>query len=83
MADSPFIATVTYWNDAKEPWEKKTTSVLIYAENFTDAAKRAEKYFDNIEDMHIFGLAEEGTLCELTPEMVEYFKSGKGIGWDD
>lgn len=81
--NAPYVATVTYWNDVEEPWVKKTESVLIYAENFTDAMDQVIHYYALIEDVHIYEIGQNGDLCILTPEMLEYFISGKACGYND
>ena len=81
--NAPYVATVTYWNDIVEPWVKVTETVLIYAKNFTDAMDQVVHYYALIEDVHIYEIGQNGDLCILTPEMLNYFISGAACGYSD
>ena len=75
----PFVVKVKYWDDYHEPWELKKINILLYAEDFTDAANKIEhRYVDNIEYISVSAVADEGMFFEVPEEIADALIAGEG-----
>ena len=75
----PFIAKVHYYNEDTIPYKLEHTSLLLYANDFTNAAKQVEGYFGNeLEQLKLTCIACDGTFFEVPNHIAEIFIAGEG-----
>lgn len=75
----PFIAKAHYYNDATYPAILEHTSLLLYADSFTEATKMIEDYFGNeLDSLKLTCVACDGTFFEVPNRIAEVFIAGEG-----
>ena len=75
----PFIAKVHYYNDDTYPATLEHTSILLYADSFTDATKEIEDYFStDLDSLKLTCVASDGTFFEVPNHIAEVFLAGEG-----
>ena len=72
----PFIVKAHYWDDFNPQWEFKHTHLIIYANDFADAAQQAESYLSKVESMEIYSCGEGEMLFEVPGHIADILIAG-------
>lgn len=69
----PCLIKARYWDEDKK--QMVYGHLFMFADNFTEAANRAENFYDNIDELTI-ELFEADDVIEIGPMTAEHIRKG-------